>query len=632
MTQTPETALSRGSGTASDTAPAAETVASASRRSVALTALALGAILVVGASLRFTGVNWDRGSHLHPDERYLSIVADNTDWPSSVGGYFDVEQSPLSPYNTEPGRSYVYGFLPLLATKGVATLTGRDSYGELNLVGRRLSALLDTISIALVFLIGRLLLATFGRRTATTGGLLAAALYALSALAIQHAHFFTVESWLVATTLLAFYTAIVVARRPLDARMRDTLGLLVTLGVTVGLVAATKASGLLVLAPVLIAITLRPAAGFGTGPRALSFVTSLLTVTISAYLVFRLVSPYAFEHSSWFDIEPNANYRSALEEQGRAISGDFLYPPAYQWLLSEPVIGPLRHLVVWGLGLPLGIAAAAGAFWLLVDTVQVLGGRRHRESNRRPTPIVALMLLSFVAVTVGYFGSRFAHTIRYLLPAVPFLCIAAAFAVAALLRRSRRLGLAVAGALLGGTLIYALAFEQVYRHPHTRVAATDWIAANVPRGSAIVNEYWDDGLPIGAPPGEYELRELAVFDPDDPTKLRKLYEGLAGADYYILSSPRASATIGQLPDRFPIMSRFYRLLDQGQLGFRRAAKFTSFPRLLGVTVSDQEAEEAFWVYDHPPVVIYQRFEPVSWPRFRTVLCPDGLAQGCERSR
>jgi hypothetical protein len=242
------------------------------------------------------------------------------------------------------------------------------------------------------------------------------------------------------------------------------------------------------------------------------------------------------------------------------------------------------------------------------------------------------MLLAFVVLTFGYFGSRFAHTIRYLLPAVPFLCLAAAFAVVALHRHSRRLGLAVAGALLGGTLIYALAFEQVYRHPHTRVAATDWIVANVSPGSTIVKEHWDDGLPLGAPPGQYDLRELPVFDPDDPAKLRKLYTGLAGADYYVLSSPRASATIGQLPDRFPIMSRYYRLLDQGQLGFRTAATFESFPRLFGVAISDQDAEEAFWVYDHPPVVIYERFEPLSWRRFRTILCSGTDAQGCGRSR
>jgi hypothetical protein len=600
-------------------------------RFATMPAVALVAILVAGAALRSTGVDWDRGAHLHPDERYLSIVEDNVDWPSSLGGYFDVEQSPLSPYKTDPGRSYVYGQFPLIATKGVATILGRDTYGELHLVGRRLSAILDTASIALVFLIGRILFRPFGRRSAVAGALVAAALYSLSALAIQHAHFFTVESWVVVTTLLAFYLAVVVAQRPLNAHTGGSLTLLGGIGAATGLAAASKASGLLVVVPVLVALGLRPGEERSTGARAVSWIISVLGVALVAYLSFRLVSPYAFEHSSWLDLEPNARYRAALEEQERAIGGESLYPPAYQWLLSEPFVDPARNLLVWGLGLPLGIVALAGVAWLLTDA-----GRRIHAWSRQPPgaahlPTTSLMLIAFVALTFAYFGSRFAHSIRYLVPIVPFLCLAAAFAVVALHRRSRRVSFALASALIAGTLLYALAFEQVYRHPHTRVLASEWIFTNTPAGSTIVNEHWDDGLPVGAPPDLYRLRELPVFDPDDASKLRKLYDGLAGADYYVLSSPRASATIGRLPDLFPLMTRFYSLLEQGRLGFREAAAFTSYPRLLGVTLVDREAEEAFWVYDHPPVVVYERVESLSWPRFRDVLCYGELIDACARS-
>jgi hypothetical protein len=590
----------------------------------------LAAILAVGAALRLAGNDWDRGAHLHPDERYLSIVADNIDWPSSVGGYFDVERSPLSPYNTEPGRSYVYGQLPLVATKGVATLLSRDSYGELHLVGRRLSAILDVASIVLVFLIGSRLLLPFGTRTATWGALLGAGLYALSALAIQLSHFFTVESWLVVSTLLAFYLAILVGRRPLDAGRAGSLALLAGTGSAVALAAASKASGLLILLPVLIALVLRPPGGLDRTSRALSIAGSLLALGAAGYLTFRLVSPYAFAHSGWFDIRPSPEYRAALEEQQRAIGGESLYPPAYQWLLSEPFVDPLRNLLVWGLGVPLGLAALVGTLWLSVDTTNRI--RQGRGGGISESVLVPLMLLAFVFTTFLYFGSRFAHSIRYLVPMVPFLCISAAFAIVALHRRFRGVALAAAAALLAGTLLYGLAFEQIYRRPHTRVAASEWIYANVPEGSAIVNEHWDDALPVGMPPERYRLRELPVFDPDDDAKLRKLYDGLAGADYYVLSSPRASATIGELPGRFPLMWRFYRLLDDGQLGFRRAASFTSYPGLLGMELVDRSAEEAFWVYDHPPVTIYEHVAAVSWARFREALCSYGPAPGCARSR
>ena len=113
---------------------------------------------------------------------------------------------------------------------------------------------------------------------------------------------------------------------------------------------------------------------------------------------------------------------------------------------------------------------------------------------------------------------------------------------------------------------------------------------------------------------------LPVFDADDGDKLRKLYDGLAHADYYILSSPRAWLTIGRLPDRFPLMARFYEELFAGRLGYGGAASFTSEPELFGLRFHDVGAEEAFWVYDHPQVRIFRRSENLSEEEFRSRLC------------
>ena len=60
------------------------------------TVAALVAVLAAAAGLRLVGSDWDAGAQLHPDERYMAIVADNVDWPSGVREYFDVGRSPLS--------------------------------------------------------------------------------------------------------------------------------------------------------------------------------------------------------------------------------------------------------------------------------------------------------------------------------------------------------------------------------------------------------------------------------------------------------------------------------------------------------------------------------------------------------
>ncbi len=72
-------------------------------------------ILLLGAVFRLTGVNWDDLQHLHPDERFLTMVTSALTFPGEEalgrlpqgctqwGGYFDTECSPLNPYNHDFG-------------------------------------------------------------------------------------------------------------------------------------------------------------------------------------------------------------------------------------------------------------------------------------------------------------------------------------------------------------------------------------------------------------------------------------------------------------------------------------------------------------------------------------------------
>ena len=73
--------------------------------------LALALILLVAGWLRFTGLNWDEGRHLHPDERFLSTVTNDLKWPENLDTYFDPTTSSLSPYSLPNMGLFVYGTL-----------------------------------------------------------------------------------------------------------------------------------------------------------------------------------------------------------------------------------------------------------------------------------------------------------------------------------------------------------------------------------------------------------------------------------------------------------------------------------------------------------------------------------------
>jgi hypothetical protein len=605
----------------------------------------LAAIAVAGMTLRLVGTNWDSGAHLHPDERYMSTVADNVRLPGGIRGYLDVEGSPLSPYNTSQGRDYLYGMLPLTATILAAESVDRDGYGELNLVGRRLAAVVDSLTIALVFGIAWLLLADREQRARAVGALTAAASYAFTVTAIQHAHYFTTDVWVVMFGTLTFFLALRSLRVGVGEGSSALSVALVATGVALGLTLACKASGALVALPVGLALLGRGAVvarWAGTRLALVRLVAESGLVLVTSYVAFRAVSPYTFRHSNWFDLALNPEFRESLERQARAVAGPSDFPPAYQWLLSSPVWSPLENLAVWQVGIPLAVLAGIGLVLLAVSAARV-GAAAVRGRSWPDAPSIArvtgqLMTVSFVAFVFLRFGTPFVHSGRYLLPLVPFLPVCAGLALVLLAGTRFRLLVALSAVLLTATALYAVAFVQVYRHPNTRIEATRWIETNLPPGSTIANEHWDDALPVGGnwretvaaakAAGGFRGVTVPVFDPDDESKPRKLYAPLAAADYYVLSSPRAWRTIGRLPDRFPLMTRFYEGLFAGKLGYREVESFTREPQLLGVRLNDLSAEEAFWVYDHPRVRIFEREGPLRWSAFRHALCAEPAPPAC----
>ena len=194
--------------------------------------LALAAVTGLALALRLFGLDWDQGHHLHPDERFLSIVLTQIRPPTDLAMYFDPATSPYSPFN-QGVEFFVYGTLPIFLVDGLSRLLDLQGYDQAYLVGRAASAIADTGTVVVVYLLGRRLLGA-------CPGLLAALLMALSVHAIQLSHFFTVDTFATFFSTVALWLLVRAAHQP---RWLD-LGLL---GLAIGLALASKLSAGLLL-------------------------------------------------------------------------------------------------------------------------------------------------------------------------------------------------------------------------------------------------------------------------------------------------------------------------------------------------------------------------------------------------
>lgn len=574
----------------------------------ATVALALGGILLLGAFFRLTGVNWDGYTHLHPDERFITMVENALAWPSSLAEYFDTSRSPLNPYN-RGFNSFVYGTFPLFLVKWLGMVLGMEGYDQIHLVGRVASALFDLGSVFVVFLIGRRL---YGR----AAGLIAAALSSATAIQVQQSHFFTFDTFAAFFLLVAFYFAV---RLWQDPRWFDYPAM----GAALGLAVASKVnSAVFLLVVALVALRqLQEVTARRSADRLndwLSVLGRFAVAGLAALLVFRVAEPYAFSGPGFLNAGISTKFLNDMGFVQKLISGEVDQPPSVQWAGTPPYLFPLRNLVFWGMGLPFGLLG-----WLAVLVAAFRLLRKHET--------VHLLLVVWVAFFFFYQGSQFAKTMRYFVPVVPLLAVAAGWLLVwshGQFRQrfpSRAAAFAVpaiGGLVLLATLAYAAAFASIYTRPVTRIEATEWIFANIPQGAAIANEHWDDPLPLrwkGRDAGWYQGTMLELYHEDGPDKLRKLVEQLDRTQYIFLSSNRLYGSIPRMPMRYPMTTEYYRALFSGELGFQLVRTFTSYPSLLGLELNDDGAEEIFSVYDHPKVLIFEKTAAYSPQRTREIL-------------
>ena len=561
-------------------------------------AAALPAILVLALALRLFGINWDDGHLFHADERAVLTAVDQLALPpaSDLGVLLDADESPWNP------GWFPYGSLPLYLLKGVqlgATPFGGLDLVEMRLAGRAVSALADALTVLAVYLLG---LRLADRRVA----LLASLLAATAVLHIQLSHFAGVDTLLTLFVVLSILAA-------LRAAERRTWGTSAIAGAAVGLALATKASA----APLMLPLFLAHLPPLGTGWRQeWTGCAARLGLALGAAAAVLIVGqPYMF-----LDWEV---FRTDLAEQSEMVRRIRDYPFTRQYVDTAPYLYHVRQLALFGLGLPLGLAAWAGlafAGWWCV--------RRRSKAH--------LLALAWVAPYLLFVGSFETKFLRYMLPATPFLLLFGSQMLVAAVdwARARRSALApwaraaVVG-VAGATALYALAYAGIYSRSHPAVEAAAWMdAQELPSNTVVLREHWDDSIP-GL--GRYDVRELPLYNPDGPQKTDLLSRELAEADYLVLYSSRLYGSIARLPDRYPMSSRYYSLLFGGDLGYELVHFEANHPSLPGLALVNDtfsrpglptpeplaqhrpafatfdlgHADDSFVVFDHPLVLVFQ---------------------------
>lgn len=548
-------------------------------------------IATVAFFLRIYNVNWDQFHHVHPDERMITMVAEQIHWPG------DQEISsiltPTSPLNP---KFFAYGSFPIYLLRIVVGLLSVFdikflTYDYINLVGRVISAIFDTLTALFIFRLGKKI------KNEKTG-ILAAVLYTFSVFPIQAAHFYAVDVMLTFFILLTLYFIV----EYLDQKNLPTL---MKIALALGAALATKVSAILLLLPVifgLLAVVLFKKKNLKS--RTLMLVSSVSLVLFLTGATFAICEPYAL-------IDFQTFWRQT-QEQSQMTKNAFTFPYTLQYVATTPYLYHLKNMILWGMGIPLGILSVFGLIFVSCWTMRAVCRKQIKQAQ------LMIILLSFFwlyFLTVGGFAIKF---MRYFLPLYPLFILFAAYMLLLVMDRIKRLKNIIFLVILLTVAycgIYSISFLIIYSRPHVRVTASNWIINNIPAGSTILREHWDDGMPMWGVE-KYNIEELKLYDPDTDFKWQEINGQLQRADYIIIASNRLYTPLQKLVDcdKLPVdrcykrTTEYYRNLFAGNLGFQKIAEFSSYPTvpLLNIPIDDQAADESFTVYDHPKIMIFKK--------------------------
>jgi len=535
--------------------------------------LFIAVLILTAVFFRFYNLNWDQGHFFHPDERNID---------NAVSGIVFFSQMNPKFFAYGGFSIYLYKAASLLLYLITKNSNWAFDWGNINLIARFFSAFFSTLTILpLYFLTEKIANKKIG--------LLTIFLYVFSVGSIQTAHYGVTESLITLIVVLICLFSVLLFKK-------ITLLKIFTLGLISGIGIATKTTSLIFF---IIPFTTFIFLIFKKEYKFLRIFNYFFIFLITAFVVFIIFSPYTF-------LSLNKFLESMRYESGVA-TGSLPVVYTLQFDKTIPYLFQMQNFF-WQVG-PVAIFTILGFIFVLLKMI--------KDKNK-----LYLILSLFPLVYFLYVGSWHTKFIRYMMPLLPFLLIFASIFLFWLRSNKRWLGNFFIIFSILTSLLWTLAFFTIYTKPQTRIAASTWIYNNVSPGARILNEQWDDGLPLPLDnfnPSNYSITSLAMYEADNTEKINYLSTNLANSDYIIFNSRRLYGTLINLNEKYPITSKYYKLLFSSKLGYSQVKSFTSYPSLFGVSINDDSSEETFQVYDHPKVLIFKNNEKLSYSEIKLIL-------------
>ena len=511
--------------------------------------------------------------HFHPDETTL------------VGAAL----GPIDPFAPELTS---YGTLPVYLLRGVLELNrivlGRDfktrespeDVRYVYLTARTLAVLVSCLTLYLVWLAG---LRWFGELT----GLLAVFIVAVAPLAIQLAHFYTVDGLFALLVLGAVHAL-------LNALEKDDRRWFIWAGLLIGLSGAVRLIGL--------SVGLVLLAGHLIRQRHLKAALDRKVWMAGLAAVLALLALQPFLVTDW-DLIFRARSSNDLGYSMIVARGERLVPWSLVDVHTVPYLHHWTHLWPLGVGWPLTIC-------FLLGIPRGLWKTNHRKG----------VILLWAGIYFFLIGGLHTKHMRYLLPLLPFLGLLAADFCAWLVRshrfvRVRKLAGGICAAVFLYSALYGVAFASLYTREDSRIQTSRWIKDHVPANSSIGVERGAFSMQGMIDPTKFHigaLQTLMLFEfrgfATCKGELYWLKRQLDALDYIVITDVNRYQQFTAVPELIPGGAAFYEALVKGELGFDLVRRFKNYPSIGGLEFRDDGSEPSFTGFDHPAVMVFKKNE------------------------